>query len=170
MNREQTADTDERFMRLALAQARLAFDAQEVPVGAVVVRDGEVLGSGFNHPIGLCDPTAHAEMRALRSAAGAEQNYRLPGSTLYVTIEPCVMCFGAIIHARVARIVYGASEPKAGVLVSQLQLAEQMHWNHSVEYCGGVLSEEASSLMQQFFRHRRQMKKQLRQEVPPASG
>lgn len=150
-------------MRLALAQAHLAFDAQEVPVGAVVVRDGVVLGSGFNHPIGLCDPTAHAEIQALRDAARNEKNYRLPGSTLYVTIEPCAMCFGAIVHARLARVVYGAAEPKAGVVVSRLQLPQQMHWNHSVQHCGGVLSDEAAELMQAFFRRRREGKKQLKQ-------
>lgn len=150
-------------MREALALARQGFTQGEVPVGAVLVREASILGKGFNQPVGLCDPTAHAEMQALRDAARRAQNYRLPDTTLYVTIEPCAMCFGAIVHARVSRIVYGASEPKAGVIVSRLRLPELSHWNHIVHCEGGVLAEEAAQLMQTFFRMRREARRRLSQ-------
>lgn len=146
---------DAHWMQLALEQAQLAAAAGEVPVGAVLVRDGEQLAAGYNRPISGCDPTAHAEIVALRSAAQAVNNYRLPGTTLYVTIEPCAMCVGAIIHARVARLVYGAPEPRAGAVVSSAQLLDATHFNHRVAYQGGVLGEEAAALMQRFFRERR---------------
>lgn len=155
---------DERFMQRALMLAAAAAEAGEVPVGAVLVRDGLVVGEGRNQPISSCDPTAHAEIVALRSAAAACGNYRLPGTTLYVTIEPCTMCVGALIHARVARVVFGAAEPKAGALVSNLQLAEAPHWNHHLEVVGGLCAHEATDLMQSFFRRRRRA--QARQAKP----
>lgn len=153
MNDKQ--DDDEQYMRRALALARQAAAEGEVPVGAVLVRDGEIIGEGWNRPIGACDPTAHAEMVALRDAAARIGNYRLPGSTLYVTIEPCAMCAGAMVHARVARVVYGAMEPKAGVAASNLQLFDAPHFNHRVCCAGGVLQPECSALISEFFRARR---------------
>ena len=146
---------DEHFMRLALEQARLGAAQGEVPVGAVLVRDGEVIGSGFNAPISRHDPSAHAEMLAIRAAAEAAQNYRLPGSTLYVTLEPCSMCAGLIVHSRIARVVYGASEPRAGVAVSQGRFFEQNFLNHWVRVEGGVLAEECGAVLKEFFKARR---------------
>ena len=146
---------DEHFMRLALEQARLGAAQGEVPVGAVLVRDGEVIGSGFNAPISRHDPSAHAEMVAIRAAAEAAQNYRLPGSTLYVTLEPCSMCAGLIVHSRIARVVYGASEPRAGVAVSQGRFFEQNFLNHWVRVEGGVLDEECGAVLKEFFKARR---------------
>ncbi|SDJ82244.1 tRNA adenosine(34) deaminase TadA [Microbulbifer yueqingensis] len=146
---------DYTFMRQALELARIAAERGEVPVGAVLVREGQVIGEGSNRPIGNCDPSAHAEVVALRRAAEKEQNYRLPGTTLYVTIEPCTMCFGTMMHARVARLVYGAREPRAGVIESQLQLSEADFFNHRIAVEGGVMAEEASGLVQEFFRGRR---------------
>jgi tRNA(adenine34) deaminase len=156
------SDSDEHFMRRALILAAAAAEAGEVPVGAVLVQGGQVVGEGFNQPISHCDPTAHAEIVALRAAAAARGNYRLPDTTLYVTIEPCTMCVGALVHARVARVVFGAPEPKAGALVSQLQLAQAPHWNHRLEFTGGVCADAAAELMQNFFRQRR-----LRKESEP---
>lgn len=146
---------DEHFMRQALEQARLGAAQGEVPVGAVLVRDGEVIGSGFNAPISRHDPSAHAEMVAIRAAAEAAQNYRLPGSTLYVTLEPCSMCAGLIVHSRVARVVYGAAEPRAGVAVSQGRFFEQNFLNHWVRVEGGVLAEECGAVLKEFFKARR---------------
>lgn len=146
---------DVRWMSLALEQADLAAAAGEVPVGAVLVKDGALVAAGFNRPIGGRDPTAHAEIVALRAAAAALDNYRLPGTTLYVTIEPCAMCVGAIIHARVARLVFGAPEPRAGAVVSSARLLDATHFNHRVAYQGGVLAEQAAAVMQRFFRERR---------------
>ncbi|KHO66258.1 tRNA adenosine(34) deaminase TadA [Pseudomonas flexibilis] len=146
---------DEHFMRLALDQARLGAAQGEVPVGAVLVRDGEVVGSGFNAPISRHDPSAHAEMVAIRAAAEAAQNYRLPGTTLYVTLEPCSMCAGLIVHSRIARVVYGASEPRAGVAVSQGRFFEQNFLNHWVRVEGGVLAEECGAVLKEFFKARR---------------
>lgn len=146
---------DEHFMRLALDQARLGAVQGEVPVGAVLVRDGEVVGSGFNAPISRHDPSAHAEMVAIRAAAEAAQNYRLPGTTLYVTLEPCSMCAGLIVHSRIARVVYGASEPRAGVAVSQGRFFEQNFLNHWVRVEGGVLAEECGAVLKEFFKARR---------------
>ena len=142
-------------MTLALALARRAAEQGEVPVGAVVVRDGVVLAQGFNHPIESCDPSCHAEVNALRNAAAAEENYRLPGSTLYVTIEPCTMCVGALIHARVSRLVFGAREPRAGAVVSQLRLLDLDHYNHRIAWSEGVLAEDCAQVMKDFFRSRR---------------
>ena len=148
-------EDDEYWMHRALELARAAEAAGEVPVGAVLVRDGEVLGEGWNAPIGRCDPTAHAEIVALRAAASALSNYRLSGSTLYVTIEPCAMCAGALVHARVARVVFAAREPRAGAVASQLRLLDGDFLNHRVEWCEGVCADEAATLMRNFFRRKR---------------
>ncbi len=146
-------------MQRALALARLAGQQQEVPVGAVVVRDGVVLGEGANAPIGRCDPTAHAEIIALRNACAGERNYRLPGSILYVTIEPCSMCAGAILHARVERVVFGATEPKAGALVSAQRFFEQPFVNYAVQQAGGCLEAQCRALISEFFQQRRAFKR-----------
>lgn len=143
-------------MREALAQAQIAWQAGEVPVGAVVVKDGEIVGRGYNCPISTTDPTAHAEVRALRDAAGRLDNYRLSHCTLYVTLEPCMMCTGAMFHARIARIVYGAKDPKTGVAGSVLNLYEEPRLNHHAEIVGGVLAEECGTLLSAFFAGRRQ--------------
>lgn len=146
---------DERWMRHALALARQAADAGEVPVGAVLVQAGAVLGEGWNQPILARDPTAHAEIVALRAAARGVDNYRLPGSTLYVTIEPCAMCAGALVHARVARLVFGAREPRAGAVASNLSLLDAPFLNHRIAWEDGPLAVEAAALLQGFFRARR---------------
>ena len=145
----------ERFMRLALEQAALARDEGEVPVGAVLVMDGEVRGRGSNRPIRTSDPTAHAEIGALREAAAAARNYRLSGAALYVTIEPCLMCVGAIVHARVESVVFGADDPKGGALRSLLDPAS-LRLNHRFDVVAGVLEGECRALMQEFFRSRRE--------------
>lgn len=147
---------DEQWMRHALVLAERAEQEGEVPVGAVLVgADGAMLGEGFNQPIGRCDPSAHAEIVALRAAASTVGNYRLPDTTLYVTVEPCAMCAGALVHARVARLVYGASEPRAGVVNSQLALLEQPFFNHRVAVTGGVLAEECGRRISGFFAGKR---------------
>jgi tRNA(adenine34) deaminase len=146
---------DEHFMRTAMELGREARRRGEVPVGAVVVLDGGVIGEGFNQPIGTSDPTAHAEMVALRDAARRLGNYRLTGATLYVTIEPCQMCVGAMVHARIARVVYGAREPKAGAIESAMRAHEHPSLNHRMTATGGVLEAECRELMQGFFRDRR---------------
>ena len=148
-------DRDELFMRLALAEAEKALLAGEVPVGAVVVRGGEVIASAHNGPVGLKDPSAHAEILALRRAAEAEGNYRLAGTTLYVTIEPCLMCAGALIHARVSRLVFGAQDPKGGAVVSLYAVLGDGRLNHRVEVTGGVLSEACGEILSRFFREKR---------------
>jgi tRNA(adenine34) deaminase len=145
----------EKFMREALVEAARARALGEVPVGAVVVSDDRVIGAGCNQPIGSQDPTAHAEINALRAAAKAMANYRLPGVILYVTIEPCLMCVGAMIHARVGLVVYGADEPRAGALVSAARAHETPGLNHRLEIVGGVLEDECRAVMQDFFRLRR---------------
>lgn len=150
---------DDHFMRLAMEQARLARAAGEVPVGAVVVRAGEVIGMGWNRPISSLDPTAHAEIVALREAARRLSNYRLNGCTLYVTVEPCAMCTGAIFHARVSRVVFGAPEPKTGVAGSVLNLYAEPRLNHHAEIVGGVLAAECGALVSGFFAERRQSQK-----------
>ena len=142
-------------MRAALEQALEAERRGEVPVGAVVVIDDAVAGEGFNQSIGTSDPTAHAEIVALRDAAARRRDYRLTGATLYVTIEPCQMCVGAMIHARVARLVYGAREPKAGAIESAMRAHEHPSLNHRMIAAGGVLEEETRALMQRFFQTRR---------------
>lgn len=146
---------DYMYMQRALELAAQAGELGEVPVGAVVVVDGEIIGEGYNQPIAACDPSAHAEVMALRAAAAQQKNYRLPQSTLYVTIEPCTMCFGTMIHARVAKVIYGAPEPRAGAVVSQLQLPAQPFFNHKIQVEGGVLQEQASALVRDFFQKRR---------------
>lgn len=142
-------------MRLALEEAVRARDLGEVPVGALVTVDGTVVGRGCNQPIRAHDPTAHAELNAIRDAAAHVDNYRLTGAALYVTIEPCLMCVGAMIHARIGLVVYGAVEPRAGALVSAVRAHETPGLNHRLEVVGGVLEEECRALMQEFFRGRR---------------
>jgi tRNA(adenine34) deaminase len=143
------------WMEAALAEARAAGDAGEVPVGAVVVLDGKVAGLGRNQPIGTHDPTAHAEIVAMRDAAARLGNYRLTGATLYVTIEPCLMCVGAMIHARIETVVYGAPEPKAGALESTQRAHEHPALNHRLVAVSGVRAAECRDLVQQFFKSRR---------------
>ena len=142
-------------MRYALNRAIEAGERGEVPVGAIVVVDGEILAEGFNQPIATNDPTAHAEIVALRRAAAQLGNYRLTGASLYVTIEPCQMCVGAMVHARVSRLIYGAAEPKAGAIESAMRAHEHPSLNHRIEITSGVLAAEARELMQAFFRDRR---------------
>ena len=149
------ASADERWMREALAEARLARGRGEVPVGAVVVLDGAVVGRGSNQPIRATDPTAHAEIVALRDAARAVGNYRLTGAALYVTVEPCLMCAGALVHARVARLVFGAAEPKAGAVRSTMRVLDHPALNHRVEIATGVLGPECIELIRGFFAERR---------------
>ena len=143
------------LMRAALEQAALARDAGEVPIGAVVSLDGAIVGRGFNQPIRASDPTAHAEIVALRDAALRAGNYRLTGASLYVTIEPCLMCVGALVHARIATLVYGAAEPKSGAVVSTARAAELPGLNHRFEVVPGVLEDECRAMVQAFFRDRR---------------
>lgn len=147
--------SDQAFMQLALEQAQRAWDMGEVPVGAVVVKDGQVIAQGFNQPIDKHDPTAHAEIVALRAAAEVLGNYRLPGCELYVTLEPCVMCSGAMMHARLARVVFGASDPKTGACGSVVNLFEQEQLNHHTETLGGVMAEECGAMLKSFFAARR---------------
>ena len=146
---------DEKWMAMALELAEVAAARDEVPVGAVLVQDGRLIGEGYNRPITATDPTAHAEIMALRDAAARQGNYRLAGSTLYVTIEPCTMCFGALMHARVARLVYGATEPRAGVCESQLRLPEAGFYNHRLNVTAGVGAAQAAALLRRFFAGRR---------------
>jgi tRNA(adenine34) deaminase len=150
---DDSADLD--FMDVALAEARRAAVDGEVPVGAVVVLDGRVVGRGRNRSVRDADPTGHAEVVALRDAARAVSNYRLPGSTMYVTVEPCPMCCGALLLARVARLVYGAADPKAGAVRSLYRLLDDARLNHRVEAAGGVRSEESAALLRDFFQARR---------------
>ncbi|MBO9535659.1 tRNA adenosine(34) deaminase TadA [Herbaspirillum sp.] len=156
------SEDDLRHMRAALDQANNAWALGEIPVGAVVVKDGEVIAAGFNQPIGKHDPTAHAEIMALRRAAEKLGNYRLPGCELYVTLEPCAMCSGAMMHARLARVVYGATDPKTGACGSVLNLFEQEKLNHHTELQGGVMAEECGQLLKDFFAMRREQVKQQR--------
>lgn len=151
--------TDEFFMREALSQAVAAGCLGEVPVGAVVVQEGVIVGRGFNSPIGDSDPTAHAEVAALRDAARNLGNYRLPGCELFVTLEPCAMCAGAIMHSRIARVIYGARDPKTGVHASVLDLFAVDQLNHHTEIVGGVLADECSQLLSRFFAERRKAAK-----------
>ena len=143
------------FMRQALSQAHNAWALGEVPVGAVVVKDGQVVATGFNQPIGSHDPTAHAEIMALRAAATMLGNYRLPGCEIYVTLEPCAMCVGAILHARLSRVVFGAYDPKTGACGSVVNLFEQGKLNHHATVSGGVLAQECGDLLREFFAERR---------------
>lgn len=147
--------SDEQYMRAALELARQAQEAGEVPVGAVVVKDGEIVGRGFNAPISRHDPSAHAEMMALRDAAERLGNYRLVGCELFVTLEPCMMCAGAIMHARIARVVYGARDPKTGVCGSVIDAFAELRLNHHAAVVGGVLAEECGAALSNFFAMRR---------------
>jgi tRNA(adenine34) deaminase len=149
------AELDRQFMQEALEQAKLADLAGEVPVGAVLVRDGRVISRSFNKPIASHDPSAHAEMLALRGAATEEQNYRLPGTTMYVTLEPCAMCAGAMLHARIERVVFGAADPKTGAAGSVLDLFSMKQINHQTAAEGGIMQEECSQLLRDFFKGRR---------------
>ena len=151
---EQVAE-DEKWMQLALQQAQLAAGKDEVPVGAVIVEAGEVIAEAHNQPIGAHDATAHAEIMALRQASQFKANYRLPETTLYVTIEPCTMCLGALIHARIKRLVIGAREPRAGAAVSRQKLLDSDCFNHQIQWVEGVLAEECAVLIQDFFRNKR---------------
>jgi tRNA(adenine34) deaminase len=149
-----TADLDARFMRLALAQAGRAAIRGEVPIGAVIVQDGKVIARGYNRPISRRDPTAHAEIVAIRLAAQKAGNYRLTGCDLYVTVEPCAMCLGAILNARIRRLIYGADDPKAGAVRSIIRFPVEKT-NHRLEIVSGVLAEDAAALLRSFFRARR---------------
>ena len=153
---------DENWMRYALQLAQQAALQGEVPVGAVLVQDDNILGEGWNQPISLNDPSAHAEMLAMRAAGQAAANYRLPNTTLYVTLEPCSMCAGAMIHARIARVVFGAYDPKTGAAGSLFSVLNDPRHNHQVQISGGVLAEKCAELLRTFFRERR-----LRAKQPP---
>ncbi len=153
---EVSFDTfDGIYMKQALAQAHNAWSLGEVPVGAVLVKDGQVIATGFNQPIGNHDPSAHAEMMAIRQAASLLENYRLPGCELYVTLEPCPMCAGAIMHSRISRLVFGAMDPKTGAAGSVLNLFEQPKLNHHTEVVSGVLAEACGQVLKDFFAQRR---------------
>ena len=153
----QAADTPshDAFMELALAEARVARDTGEVPIGAVVVMNGAVVGRGFNQPLSSGDPTAHAEIVAIRDAARRVGNYRLTGATLYVTIEPCLMCAGSFVHARIGTVVFGAAEPRTGALESTVRAGDLPGHNHRFAIVSGIRADEARELMQEFFRARR---------------
>ena len=156
--------TDEYWMNRAMELAGEAAAKGEVPVGAVVVLDGNEVGAGFNAPISSCDPTAHAEIRALRDASARVGNYRLPGATLYVTLEPCTMCVGAIVHGRISRLVYGASEPKAGAIESARRTLDEPHLNWDVTAVGGVLADQCGWVISEFFSRRRAEIRRLRKQ------
>ncbi|WP_243856810.1 tRNA adenosine(34) deaminase TadA [Paraburkholderia sp. BL6665CI2N2] len=158
----EVTERDRRFMALAQAAAEKARAAGEVPVGAVLVRGDEVIGTGFNHPIGGHDPSAHAEMAALRAAAQAVENYRLPGCELYVTLEPCLMCAGAIMHARIARVVFGARDPKTGACGSVVNAFANPQLNHHTTVIGGVLENECGAALKSFFAERRRASREAR--------
>jgi len=161
-------DTDMQdavFMREAISQAQNAWALGEVPVGAVVVKDGAIIATGFNQPIGTHDPTAHAEIMALRAAAEILGNYRLPGCSLYVTLEPCAMCSGAMMHARLERVVFGAPDPKTGACGSVVDLFGQDKLNHHTEVTGGVLADECGQLLKDFFAERRASRQAMAQAV-----
>jgi tRNA(adenine34) deaminase len=160
-------DIDTFWMRQALALALQAQAAGEVPVGALVVRDSEIIGVGFNGPIGACDPTAHAEIVALRAAAARMGNYRLVGCDLYVTLEPCAMCSGAIQHARIRRLVWGAPDPKTGACGSVLNLFAEARLNHHTCVTGGVLAEQSAAYLRAFFAQRRRAQRAARTGLPP---
>jgi len=146
---------DEKWMRIAIEEANLAMDKNEVPVGAVLVKNDKLIAQAHNKPITKNDPTAHAEIQLLRKAGEQQKNYRLPESTLYVTLEPCTMCFGAMVHARIDRIVYGASDPKTGVCGSRMNLNEENFFNHKISITSGILEKESSELLKLFFKSRR---------------
>ena len=149
------ADADTDFMRAAIAEAEKARDSNEIPVGAVVTLSGDIIGQGSNRTVQDCDPSAHAEVVAIRQAAKRAENHRLNGTTIYVTLEPCAMCVGAMIQARVQRLVFGAYDPKAGAVGSVLDLSESKELNHRVEVNGGLLEEECASILKAFFKTKR---------------
>ena len=155
MSLSEFSKDDSIFMCRALELAAHASSLNEVPVGAVLVRDKTIIGEGWNAPISNHDASHHAEIAAIRDACDTIQNYRLPGTTLYVTLEPCTMCFGALIHARIERVIFAAKEPKAGVLESQLQLPEAPCYNHQLKIAGGLYADKSAALLQQFFQARR---------------
>ena len=159
---------DQYWMERALELAAKAASENEIPVGAIIVLNDEIIGEGYNAPISLCDPTAHAEIQAIRMACQKMKNYRLPGATLYVTLEPCSMCAGAMIHARIDRVVYAAMEPKSGVVESQGRFFEAPFLNHKVNVESGVLAETASAQLTQFFQYRREQKKKLKERAKKA--
>jgi tRNA(adenine34) deaminase len=148
-------ELDQQYMRMAIEQAQLAAQSGEVPVGAVLVRNGQVISKAFNKPIANHDPSAHAEILALREAALVDENYRMPGTTLYVTLEPCAMCSGAMLHARLSRVVYGAPDPKTGAAGSVIDLFSSKQINHQTSVEGGIMSEECGQLLRDFFKGRR---------------
>jgi len=149
------SDEDTRMMKAAIGEAKVAASVGEVPVGAVLVRSGEILSRGLNRPIQDNDPTAHAEIVAIRAAAAGAKNYRLNDTTLYVTLEPCAMCVGAMVHARISRLVFGAYDPKAGAAGSVLDLCDDRRLNHRIEVNGGLLEEQCAGLLKKFFDERR---------------
>jgi tRNA(adenine34) deaminase len=150
---------DDKWMQIALHEANLAMNENEIPVGAVLVKNGKLIAQSHNQPIRKNDPTAHAEIQLLRKAGEQQKNYRLIGSSLYVTLEPCAMCFGAMVHARIDRIVYGASDPKTGVCGSCINLNKEKIFNHKISITGGVLEKESSELLRLFFKSRRDSQK-----------
>ncbi|WP_445223298.1 tRNA adenosine(34) deaminase TadA [Burkholderia sp. Ac-20379] len=167
---DPAAERDRFYMRMALEAAEQARAAGEVPVGAVIVRGDEVIARGFNHPIGGHDPSAHAEMAALRAAAQALGNYRLPGCELYVTLEPCLMCSGAIMHARIARVVFGAADPKTGACGSVIDAFANPQLNHHTTVTGGVLADACGAALRTFFAERRRAAREARQAAQAAAN
>lgn len=161
---------DEYWMQAALKLADRAAELGEVPVGALVVLDNQIIGEGWNQPISGADPTAHAEIMALRQAASYLNNYRLPGACLYVTLEPCTMCAGAMVHSRIKRLVFGAAEPKAGAIISRQQCLDQPWLNHVVSWTGGVLGDVCGQRLSVFFQKRRAQQKQQRQQAQADAG
>ena len=148
-------NTDEQWMKIAIDEAHLAIDENEIPVGAVLVKDNKLIAQAHNRPIINIDPTAHAEIEVLRMAGKKLRNYRIPKSTLYVTLEPCAMCFGAMIHARIDRVVFGASDFKSGVCGSTIDLSSESIFNHQISVSGGLLEDECKNILQSFFKLRR---------------
>ena len=153
-----SAVSHDDLMRAALVEARKAMAKDEVPIGAVIAIDGAIVAAAFNQPISTVDPTAHAEIRAIRAAAQAAGNYRLTGATLCVTVEPCAMCVGAMVHARIGTLIYGAPEPKTGAVVSTMALVDDPSWNHRITVVAGVMAEECRGLLQEFFKEKRKRK------------
>ena len=146
---------DEKWMKIAMDEANLAMNEEEIPVGAVLIQNNKLIARSHNQPIKNNDPTAHAEIQLLRKAGEQQKNYRLIGSTIYVTLEPCTMCFGAMVHARIERIVFGASDPKTGVCGSCINLNKENFFNHKISITGGVLKNESSTLLKLFFQSKR---------------
>ena len=148
-------DEDEKWMKIAIDEAHIAMDENEIPVGAVLIKDNKLIAQAHNQPILNSDPTAHAEIKVLRMAGKKLRNYRIPKSTLYVTLEPCAMCFGAMIHARIYRVVFGASDPKSGVCGSNIDLSSESIFNHKISVIGGVLEYDCKNILQSFFKLKR---------------